>query len=759
MRTSLKALALLVLFAGVAAALELDQSPAGPREWGYRPADDARTDLTPPGFTWRPTDGAEAYTLQVAEDADFENIAYECEKTEWSAHCPSTTIEPGPYHWRYAAFDDEGNRTDWSKVREFTIPDYAVDFPKPQLNAQTIPSERPRLFFRPGDIRRIKRAADGDLSEAWKDIKSGADRLLNDPPDTSEPPKYPDGVERGSERWKEIWWGNRKRVIAVAGGAARLAFVYRVTGQAKYAEAARDLLVAMTKWDPKGSTAYRYNDEAAMPALYYTSRAYDWAYPALDESDRKAIIEMMRIRGEQCFNRLRRGRHLWKPYSSHDNRAWHFLGEVALAFHGQIPEADRWLDYAMTVFYTAYPVWSDTDGGWHEGVLYWASYLRRFMYWVQVMHAGFEVDVFKRPFFNRTGYYGMYVLPPGTQDGGFGDLASRSSHRSIDRIMAMLGMGARNPHWLWHAKQGGYDRPDDYNEFLFAVRSQAVDPRPPSAVPSSICFRGVGIAALNTNLTDGTKNVQLFFKSSPMGTISHGYNANNGFHLNVHGRAMLRNTGRRDMHGSPHHRKWMWQTKSQNAILVNGKGQRAHSPHAEGEITWFQTNPKLDIVGGEAGGSYENLDRWTRRIAFLKPHLLVIHDVLEAPEPSSYQWLLHAPGKFEIDGAHARYAEDERSVDVHFLGPEGLSITQTGEYDTPPAEWRNFDLNEWHLTAETDGKSKRMEFVTLIRVNGEKADWELGQQDDGKVLEITAAGKTATVNLGEHILEVEGWQE
>ena len=28
------------------------------------------------------------------------------------------------------------------------------------------------------------------------------------------------------------------------------------------------------KWDPKGATGYRYNDEAGMPYAYYFSRTY-----------------------------------------------------------------------------------------------------------------------------------------------------------------------------------------------------------------------------------------------------------------------------------------------------------------------------------------------------------------------------------------------------------------------------------------------------------------------------------------------------
>ena len=121
----------------------------------------------------------------------------------------------------------------------------------------------------------------------------------------------------------------------------------------------------------------------------------------------------MRVRGRQAFDHLRRRSHLWHPYASHSNRAWHFLGELAIAFHGVIPEAETWLDYAMTIMYTAYPVWGDAAGGWHEGAGYWVSYMGRFMYWAFVAQSAFDIDVFERPFFRRTGYYGMYAAPPG----------------------------------------------------------------------------------------------------------------------------------------------------------------------------------------------------------------------------------------------------------------------------------------------------------------------------------------------------------
>ena len=50
---------------------------------------------------------------------------------------------------------------------------------------------------------------------------------------------------------------------------------------------------------------------------------------------------------------------------------------------------------------------------------------------------------------------------------------------------------------------------------------------------------------------------------------------------------------------------------------------------------------------------------------------------------------------------------------LHFLRPSGLTFKQTNEYDPKPRP--RFKMLEWHLTAETADKKKRMEFVTVYR--------------------------------------------
>lgn len=279
--------------------------------------------------------------------------------------------------------------------------------------------------------------------------------------------------------------------------------------------------------------------------------------------------------------------------------------------------------------------------------------------------------------------------------------------------------------------------------------------RPPETLPSSKVFRGTGLAALNSNLLDGKDNVQIHFKSSPFGTQSHGYNANNAFLLHLRGKRTLIRSGQRDIYGSPHHKDWMWHSKSDNAILVNGAGQYSHTVKAQGEITHFHTSEKFDLVAGEAGDSYDNLDRWTRRIFFFKPGVIVIHDLLKAPEPSTFQWLLHAQQPFALGTQMLYLKTDAGKLDITFMKPAGLSFSQTSDFDPPPHDWANLDLKEWHVTAATETPEKALEFVTVIRVDNIIAPATLAEEKSGSVLSIDLPEATAHVVLKKDRFQVQ----
>lgn len=432
---------------------------------------------------------------------------------------------------------------------------------------------------------------------------------------------------------------------------------------------------------------------------------------------------VMKVRGDEMYDHLC-PRHFWNPYASHSNRAWHFLGEIGIAFQDEVEGADQWAWFAMNVFYNVYPVWSDSDGGWHEGSSYWSSYISRFTWWADIMRTAMGVDAYDKPYFSQCGYYPMYLMPPGKVGGGFGDLTARRTAGSNVPLMSILAAQAGNPYWQWYVEElGGPDPTSGYVGFVRGALPE-VAAKPPTDLPSSRCFHGTGQAYLNSDLSSADDSVQVVFKSSPFGTQSHGYEANNSFLLWGYGERLLIRTGLRDIYGSEHHRNWMWSTRSVNNITVDGQGQLAHSAAAQGRIVDFHTGPMLDGVVGEAGGTYigrktdDNpdgrlLDRYTRSIVFVKPHLVIVYDRLVAPQEHSYEYWLHAVNQFRVDGQDAIHVEAGKvACELEILQPAGLTFSQTNQYDPNPRP--RVTLREWHLTAKTAEKAKRAEFVTLF---------------------------------------------
>ena len=714
------------------AATVLNETPASSSEWGHRPADGSTIDVTPPGFTWRPQGLDRAYELQVALDAGFKNIAYHADNIDLPVHCPPETLASGAYYWRYRAKAGKVV-TNWSKARHFQIAKDARAMPLPARKdvLARISQAHPRLFVRPEDLPKLRELAQGDLKDQYEKMVAQCDRLLANPPSTQEPPKYPNGMKRGGDPWRKIWWGNRTKTEKALNSAALLAFTRLLGGKDEYGQLARRILMDCAKWDPKGATGYRYNDEAGMPFAYFFSRTYTFVNDLLTEEEKAECRALMRIRGEEMYHHLY-PRHLWSPYASHSNRAWHYLGEVGVAFHDEIPEADRWTWFALNVFFNCYPVWSDSDGGWHEGSSYWAGYQNRFTWWADVMRSSFGINAYNKPYYSSIGYYMLYLMPPGKVGGGFGDLTAARSASSNVGIVTTYATQAQNGYWEWWVEANGGPKPTGgYIGFVRGALPK-VDPVAPTDLPSSRLFRGTGQAYLNTTIMNAADDVQVVFKSSPFGTQSHGYEACNSFLLHAWNKRVLIRSGKRDQYGSDHHKNWMWSTRSVNNITVNGEGQYRRSSLAASRIVDFTTTPEMDVVAGEAGHAYAKivekdsrgnpskyepiLDRYTRTILFAKPDLIVVFDRLKAKEASTFEYWLHAINKFEVTDQHAIQANiDNVRCDIDILAPASLSFQQTDQYDPNPRP--RVSLREWHLTGVTPGKRKDVAFVATYRVS------------------------------------------
>lgn len=719
----LVACALLGAAVATAAPPVPDETPARDGEWGFRPFEGAVSTRNPPAFVWRPQKGALSYELEISPAGGAAPLTFA--NLDFNACCPTQVLANGAWTWRFRFIVAKGGVTSaWSRARAFAIDATAVRFPMPSREAMfaRIPTSHPRLFVRPEQVSELRKLSAGSRADDFAALTARCERIVRKPPPSTEPPKYPADMERESDEWMKIWWGNRGYTIAVLDSAAVLAFTHMLGGRDEYAAVARDLLLAAAKWDPKGSTGFRYNDEAGMPFCYYFSRAYTFLYTRLSEDDRRLCRETMKARGDEMYRHLC-PRQLWTPYESHANRGWHKLGEAAIAFFDEIPEARDWLWFAMNKQFCTYPVWNDDDGGWHEGSSYWSSYINRFSWWADVVRPATGVDVLQLPYFSKMGYYALYLMPPGAPGGGLGDLCDQRPGAGIGDLVGDFATLTGNGHWRWYADQAGTRDAAarlrksgnfGYIDFVRGTRP-VVTACPPTNLPSSIVFRGIGQAVLNTDLTASSNDVEVVFKSSPFGPSSHGYDAQNSFLMYAYGAQLFVPTGRRDQYGSAHHRDWMWETKSVNGITVNGKGQAKHTMSAGGRILGFHTSPSLDYVSGEAADAYEGrLTRATRHIAFVKPDLVIVYDQLAAPAPSTFEWRLHAPVEMAVTSQDDIVVTNGAAqCRAQFLWPQGLALSQTDKFDVPPRA--KIKLRQWHLTASCTAPAARREFVTVLR--------------------------------------------
>ena len=798
-----------------AAEIPLDESPVRPGEWGYRPTDGQTVSTTPPSFVWRPMRNIVRWELVVQGSAKQE-VVYRIDDWTFNAHTPPTVLSPGKYTWKYRGFDKDGKPTNWSQTRTFEVPDTAQPMPLVEKDEllKRIPLTHPRIFIRPEGMERLRQLAKNEMNAEYKELAKRCDNLLRNPPDSTEPPRYTDDKRTESEL--DIWWGNRLRTINVLENAALLAFVGNLDGNEQYAELAKRLLMDALSWDPKGATGFRYNDEAGMPYNYHFSRTYTFLHSRLTDEEKERCRAVMKIRGEEMYKHLC-PKQFWTPYDSHANRAWHFLGEVGLAFYGEIPEAADWVWFAMNEFYATYPVWCDDDGGWHEGLMYWQSYQIRFCWWADAMKAAFGINAFDKPYYAQIGFYPLYKTPPGRVGVQFGDGCNNVRSSFYLELIDIVAMQSGNPYWRWFVDAHKDFKPPA-NYYTFIRKAAMLDRKPmeakgPTDLPTARWFHGTGQTVMNTNLLDGTDNVQVLFKSAPapFGAYSHGHDAQNSFIFSAWNEDLLIKAGHYDYYASPHHKQWTWSTRSTNNITVDDIGQLPRSLEAVGRIVQFENQPDYDIVVGDAAEGYRAeknnpdypdgkvLEQYRRSIVFFKPNLLIVYDRLKAVREATFGYWLHAKKPIQPlecwfpDGKSATndklFADwikkkfektpitdpeavelivplkelrnlgvrvDKVACRLDVLIPEKLEITQTNQYDPNPQP--KIKVRDWHVVAKTPVKKADAEFLLIVRPwkvaeteTVPKTDVSWKRDGNELVLDAVVDGTVRTIRFGETV--------
>jgi len=688
--------------------VQIDPEP-GPRQKPYSPADGQVVQVTPPPFIWVPSGKKSVYCLQISRSEVFSaESTHTYHGISRSVFVPCDVLPPGQWYWRYGI--ETGQGTVWGRPRPFVVPEDARPFPYPDWEQviPEIPKTRPRLFF-PGErLEQARHWAAGPLKREIARLVAACEREVGKEL-VAEPGYPPKGPEYGP------WAVNVMRTTRPPMDMMEsCALAWLLTGNRRLGEEAKRRLLHFFGWDPNGPTSFFGYDEPAMWMMMRGTRAYDWTYDLFTPEERTQVEKVMKIRAEQFYRHLQRLPFESSPYESHAGRLPGFLGECALAFIHEWPEAPQWLDYATVLYCTAYPAWGGDDGGWQEGPAYWAAYMQFALHYVVALRHATAIDLMQKPFFRNTPYYALYTATPYHQHVPFGD-GQTGSPKRLGPVMFAFSTLLQSPYFRWYAEEARASVPSDV--LTLATYDPRLEPRSPRELPPARFFPAVGLASFHTALGDRENDISFLFRSSPYGAVSHGHADQNAYVVEAFGRGLAIATGYYPWYGSPHHDQWTRSTKAVNSVLVDGQGQVKREWGFGGRLTAFASIEGYDYVEGEAAPAYGGrLERFRRHVLHLRPGVFVVFDDLRSLRPAQFGWLLHAYNRIHVDEVNQilRITNSSAAMQVHLLLPEGVNFSQTDRYEPEPELQAGDWSNTWHLTAATREPDHQALFLAVL---------------------------------------------
>ena len=698
------------------------------------PVDGAAAGVNPPGFAWWRAQGAASYRLVVRDGAG--RTVCEAANLKDPVHLPDRILAPGEYCWDVEALDSNGavvaRRGEWRFRVPKGVPELAWEDAARILSRA--PAEHSRYIFLKSELPRIRQTLKTTRRAAWEALLEQANRALRTP--LPEPPRYHtfEGRERQRMGYTRYFGEFRRRVDSTL---TALSLAWLLSGQERYGERARQLLLEIGGWGVDGpmSLLSPFGDEPGLSLARHGQRAYDWLYPLFTDSERERARRMTVDRGRQILERMRRHNYLTSPAESHDGRLIAYLAEYALVLKDETPEAPEWLDYSLKALTTFYPHWGDSDGGWAEGISYALSYNTIYLAAIESLRAATGFDLFKRPFFQNVRKFFLYCVSPVGEIKPFGDGAERGGMGGGAVLLTHHARRFNDPACLWWAEQTGERAVEP---LISMITEDTVPSAPPRALAQAAVFRGVGWAALHGALDDPKNDTFILFKSSPFASVSHSHADQNSFAILKGGRALAIPSGHYGpAYGMPHHADWTRQTRANNSILVNGAGQTDRSAEAKGKVAAFRHQKALTYLCGDATAAYGGrLSRFLRRVLFLRPGVLVVLDELAAPAPAAFSWLLHAFEKMRVSEAEREVVSTRQgaSLTVRLASENGLVFEQTDQFDPPynqgnPPEYQEDRPNHWHFTARTRTGAAETRIAAVMVVRGPEEKFETQWRD------------------------------
>jgi len=463
-----------------------------------------------------------------------------------------------------------------------------------------------------------------------------------------------------------------------------LALAYRLTGEMKFAERAKEELLAAAAfkdWNPS-----HFLDTAEMSHAF--GIGYDWLYDELGadrETIRTALVEKGLKPGLLCYRGESRS-SWWVQSEFNWNQVCNGgLLAGALAVADEHPEiAAEIVASAVESLPTAMASYAP-DGGWAEGPGYWHYATRYNVYGLAALESALGTDfgLSEAPGFADAGLFRIHSISPIDHTFNYAD--ARSGAGPAEE-MFWLARKFDRPLYAWHQREMlKRGEPNALDIVWFDPRGASPDEE---GLSPDAMFTGVDVAFFRSRWQDENA-VYIGFKG--------GDNKANHSHLDL-GTFVLDADGVRwaielgpDDYNLPRYfgdKRWTYyrlRTESQNTLVINGENQNTE---AEAPLIAFESAPALAFAIADLSDAYDEFAKEVHRgIALIdRGRVLVQDELVLRDEPVEVVWGMVTAADVELDGARAILRQDGRTLTAEIASPADASFEVISTTPPPPQD-------------------------------------------------------------------------
>ncbi len=702
----------------------LDEPRAGKMNIGYRPDQQSEIVENPPRFTWMPVIEDEAsYVLRISSDESytpdntktFTDIAI-------NFFTPDVALQAGSYCWSYAVWSEENQcaLTTWSETRRFEITNGLPNTPIPNRadRRASFDVAHPRLWLNPEKITQFSAAVAKDSQHCgWSDFIEKSVKPWTERDVMQEPAGYPNH-QRVAPIWRQTYIDCQELLYAIR----HLAIAGRVKNDPELTACAKEWLLEAASWNPTGTTARTYTDEWAFRVTLALAWGYDWLHDDLSADERDKVREALLTRTREIADHIiDHARIQLFPYDSHAVRAVSaVLLPAAIALLHEEEEATEWLDYSIEFLSTVYSPWGDSDGGWAEGPHYWMTGIAYLIDAANLLKSYSGIDLYQRPFLQKTADFPFYTKPPDIRratfgdDSTMGDLPCLKVGYNVRQFAGVTG----NPVYQWYFEEIKRNDPGtekafynwgwwdlNFDDMVYRHDFPQVEAVAPTDIPKLRCFNGIGWATIQHKLDNPDEHISFIMKSSPYGSISHSHGDQNAFCLSAFGEDLAIQSGHYVAFNSSMHQKWRRQTVSKNAILIDGKGQyadrdKSRTLQATGKLTRTEEHDDHILLSADATMAYRSLNesvtKVERDVYFVHDSYFVIVDTVDTNEPVELDWRMHVNAPMQLGDTTFRYSGEKAGFYGQIIWSEagaGTLTQDTGFEGVDPVDFEGLPVS------------------------------------------------------------------